>query len=100
IQDIINRIWFKTSPKSKADAVTLRDAYQNFPLVGIALVMNVIECCLDEWSSGNYVPIKFYEAEYKKGFENILNVLKTFAEETKAHGIVPKLQRDIFLSGW
>ncbi|KAI9441939.1 hypothetical protein F5148DRAFT_953871, partial [Russula earlei] len=65
IQDIINKVWFRNSSKSKPDAVIFRDRYDPFPLVAIALTLSVMECALDEWRTGSYSPVAFTVADYK-----------------------------------
>jgi hypothetical protein len=42
IQDIINKVWFKTSARSKADAIQLCEMYEKFPLVALALTLTAV----------------------------------------------------------
>jgi hypothetical protein len=41
VQDIINKVWFKSS-KGRIDADTLREVYERFPLAAIALVLTAV----------------------------------------------------------
>ena len=45
IQDIVNKVWFKNSPRSKANAIVLCEKYELFPLVALALVLAVVCLC-------------------------------------------------------
>jgi hypothetical protein len=38
--------------------------------------------------------------EYKPVFDDALKMLKDFEQETKEHGIVPKVQKAVFSAGW
>jgi hypothetical protein len=57
-------------------------------------------CSLEEWINGFYAPVPFSAAEYKKKYEDIRGMLGTFEVKTRADGVIPKIQRDIFNAGW
>jgi hypothetical protein len=116
IQDIINKVWFKSASRSKADAILFRELYEPFPLVALALTLTAVsfhfslhcaikcplqyENSLDEWRTGSFVTVNFTAAEYKENFDDALAMLKQFDEDTKEHGIIPALQQAIFSAGW
>ncbi|KAI9455101.1 hypothetical protein F5148DRAFT_971137, partial [Russula earlei] len=99
IQDIINKVWFRNSSKSKPDAVIFRNQYDPFPLVAIVLTLSALECALDEWRTGSYSPVAFTVADYKHVFEDAHEMLQSFDQAMKDLGILPALQKAIFTGG-
>ncbi|KAI9459742.1 hypothetical protein F5148DRAFT_971358, partial [Russula earlei] len=99
IQDIINKVWFRNSSKSKPDAIIFHDQYDPFPLVAIVLTLSAMECALDEWRTGSYSPVAFTVADYKHVFEDAHEMLQSFDQATKDLGILPALQKAIFTGG-
>jgi hypothetical protein len=59
-----------------------------------------IECALDKWRSGSYSAVAFTSSEYKPIFDNALEMLKKFDEDTREHKLLPRIQKAIFSAGW
>ncbi|KAI9513430.1 hypothetical protein F5148DRAFT_1278804 [Russula earlei] len=91
IQDIINKVWFQNSSKSKPDAIIFHDQYDPFPLVAIALTLSV--------RTGSYSPVAFTVADYKHVFEDAHEMLQSFDQAMKDLGILLALQKAIFTGG-
>ncbi|SJK99346.1 uncharacterized protein ARMOST_02639 [Armillaria ostoyae] len=90
ISVLINTIWFKNKNDEGANnPYFLQDG---IPLPTIALVFTVIECCLDEWQTGQHVDVQFTAASYKEKYNGHLKTLQDFDQRTKEVGIIPKLR--------
>jgi Domain of unknown function (DUF6532) len=59
-----------------------------------------IECALDKWRGGSYSAVAFTSSEYKPIFDNTLEMLKKFDEDTREHKLLPRIQKAIFSAGW
>ncbi|KAI9508992.1 hypothetical protein F5148DRAFT_1148611 [Russula earlei] len=55
------------------------------------------KCALDEWRTGSYGPVTFTVADYKHVFEDTHEMLQCFDQATKDLGILPVLQKAIFV---
>lgn len=111
IQDLINVVWFHNR---NADGVTLQEEYCK-PETGlspylIALVntavsvslashvyllhsdlLSKIECCLDEWESGDRIKISFSAAMYEAKYRSHCNTLANVAERPGGSNALKKL---------
>ncbi|KIK79384.1 hypothetical protein PAXRUDRAFT_36458 [Paxillus rubicundulus Ve08.2h10] len=86
--------------KDKRDeGVRYPQYFQPFPVAGKALILTVIEACIDEWSSGERCDIQFNEPIYKPVYHIHLSQLQKFAEYTKTHEILPKMLKRLDDSG-
>ncbi|KAF9235432.1 hypothetical protein BU15DRAFT_51404, partial [Melanogaster broomeanus] len=96
IQKAINISFYKDK---RDEGVRYPQYFQPFPVAGKALVLTVIEACIDEWSSGERCDIQFNEPIYKPVYHIHLAQLRKFAEYTKAHEILPKMLKRLNDSG-
>ncbi|KIK04876.1 hypothetical protein K443DRAFT_4235 [Laccaria amethystina LaAM-08-1] len=82
IQTIINKMYFKNKTD---DGIVNPEFSENeeLSLVTLALVLTVIDNCLDEWQTGEHVDVQFSAAAYKNKFIAHLKRLEDFAEKTK-----------------
>ncbi|KIJ11287.1 hypothetical protein PAXINDRAFT_84697 [Paxillus involutus ATCC 200175] len=86
--------------KDKRDkGVQYPQYFEPFPEAGMALILTVIEACIDEWSSGEQCDILFNEPIYKPIYQLHLSQLRKFREYTKDHAILPKLLKRLNDSG-
>ncbi|KAH7905273.1 hypothetical protein BJ138DRAFT_1017948, partial [Hygrophoropsis aurantiaca] len=97
IQQIINETLYKN--KHDEGITWSCEFYSPFPMVGLALVLTAIECCIDEWSHGTRNKVAFTEEEYKSTFEAHLQSLQDFEQLSKEYDLVPKLLQQIHNSG-
>ncbi|KAJ7592321.1 hypothetical protein C8J56DRAFT_781103 [Mycena floridula] len=90
IQSSINNMWFKhrhdVGPSSPMFCVD-----GGIPLPAVALALTTIECCLDEWQSGEHVNVHFTANIYQEKYEAHLKTLKAFHARTKDANIIPKM---------
>ncbi|KAK0431830.1 hypothetical protein EV421DRAFT_1720165 [Armillaria borealis] len=93
IQVVLNAIWFKN--KNDEGAMNPNFLKEGIPLPAIVLVFTVIECCLDEWQTGQHVDMQFTAASYKHKYENYLKTLQDFDKQMKDIGIIPKLRQSL-----
>ncbi|PBK87910.1 hypothetical protein ARMGADRAFT_938188, partial [Armillaria gallica] len=93
ISILINMIWFKN--KNDESTNNLYFLQDGIPLPTIALVFMVIECCLDEWQTGQHVNIQFTAASYKEKYNGHLKTLQNFDQRTEEVGIIPKLCQNL-----
>ncbi|EDR00267.1 uncharacterized protein LACBIDRAFT_334248 [Laccaria bicolor S238N-H82] len=68
---------------------------EELSLVTLALVLTVIDNCLDEWQTGEHVDVQFSAATYKNKFIAHLKRLEDFAEKTKDANIVSRLRKHL-----
>ncbi|KAJ7931887.1 hypothetical protein B0H13DRAFT_2263439 [Mycena leptocephala] len=64
-----------------------------------ALILTVIQCCIDEWVTGVRIQIEFTEAEYRSVYNNHLRDLIAFGEATKKYDLLEKIQIEIHNRG-
>ncbi|KAG1904904.1 uncharacterized protein F5891DRAFT_976496 [Suillus fuscotomentosus] len=96
IQKGVNTIWFRNK---KDEGVLYPEFYKPFPEVAFALLLTVIESCIDEWSSGAQMNKMFTVDEYQDVLDKHLNNLMDFNEHTKAQGLLPKLLSCLYDNG-
>ncbi|KAG1792001.1 uncharacterized protein HD556DRAFT_1239948, partial [Suillus plorans] len=91
-----NLIWYQ----NKRDEGIMFDKYFTpFPIPALALLYTAAECCVDEWADGECIDICFSSGEYKAVYDKHLANLKRFQAQTKDHGILDTILKDINNSG-
>ncbi|KAF9237172.1 hypothetical protein BU15DRAFT_33072, partial [Melanogaster broomeanus] len=80
IQKAVNIAFYKDK---RDEGVRFLQYFQPFPVAGKALVLTVIEACINEWSSGERCDIQFSEPVYKPVYRTHLAQLHRFGEYTK-----------------
>ncbi|KAI9509435.1 hypothetical protein F5148DRAFT_978255 [Russula earlei] len=78
IQQAINVIWFNDR---SSDGVIFSNVFNPMPYEAIALVLVVIECCIDEWSNGSWTKIPFTYESYQEIYCHHLNALKGLSDQ-------------------
>ncbi|KAH9165361.1 hypothetical protein EDB89DRAFT_305924 [Lactarius sanguifluus] len=73
IQKAVNVIWFNDR---SSDGIVFQSSFNPMPYGAIALVLAVIECCIDEWSKGSWAEIPFTYEDYKEVYSRHLEALK------------------------
>ncbi|KAJ7588278.1 hypothetical protein C8J56DRAFT_941262 [Mycena floridula] len=90
IQTAINTMWFKHK-NDVGPSSSLFSVDGGLPLPAVALALTTIECCLDEWQSGEHVNVQFTANVYQEKYEAHLKTLKAFHARTKDANIIPKM---------
>ncbi|KAI6156699.1 hypothetical protein BKA82DRAFT_3931682, partial [Pisolithus tinctorius] len=85
IQNIINMMWFANKHD---EGVKFPEHFKPFPYPALALILTAIECCIDEWATGQRGDISFTTQEYCSVFESYLKCLQDFDDATKEVGIL------------
>jgi len=67
IQEAINIIWF---PNRDGDGVIFCEHFTPIPIKLIALALTLIECCINEWTSGIYKVSNWKEGDYKAVYDS------------------------------
>jgi hypothetical protein len=62
IQTAINAIWFKDKDD---DGITFYEHFSPIPIPALALILTVIECCINEWTSGTRKESLWDEERFK-----------------------------------
>ncbi|KAF8223720.1 hypothetical protein L208DRAFT_1315412, partial [Tricholoma matsutake] len=88
IQKIVNVMWFWNQ---QDEGVQFTDYFEPFPLQALALVLTVIENCIDEWVSGKHVKIDFSEKEYHDIYLSSIKELENFNKYMKKHNLLNKI---------
>ncbi|KAF8225184.1 hypothetical protein L208DRAFT_1307441, partial [Tricholoma matsutake] len=88
IQKIMNVMWFRNQ---QDEGVQSTDYFEPFLLQALALVLTVIENCIDEWVSGKHVKIDFSGKEYHDIYLGWIRELENFNKYTKKHDLLNKI---------
>ncbi|KIM66112.1 hypothetical protein SCLCIDRAFT_71152, partial [Scleroderma citrinum Foug A] len=75
IQKVINTMWFTNE---NDEGIKHHSWFKPFLLPALALVLTVIECCIDEWTTGTHMDIPFTVHDYRVGYESHLKCLQDF----------------------
>ncbi|KAH9960454.1 hypothetical protein BC827DRAFT_396396 [Russula dissimulans] len=86
IQTVVNLLWFKNKGD---DGMTFREHFSPFPVRAMALVLVVIECCVDEWAEGTRKESRWDENRFKTEYNSHLRALAEFHESDSGEGGVP-----------
>ncbi|KAG6835259.1 hypothetical protein H0H93_003351 [Arthromyces matolae] len=82
IQKIVNAMWFKDK---EDEGVIFFEDFSPFPIPALALVLTVIDCCLDEWITGVKTQINFSSKLYRDTYNAHLKDIEQFEKYTKDH---------------
>ncbi|KIJ11911.1 hypothetical protein PAXINDRAFT_15242 [Paxillus involutus ATCC 200175] len=96
IQKAINIAYYCNK---KDEGVVYSQYFQPFPLRGVALMLTVIENCIDEWSEGERMDVHFSEPTYKDVYDKHVVNLRRFNAQTKEYGILPKMLKRLDANG-
>ncbi|KAH9954062.1 hypothetical protein BC827DRAFT_80350 [Russula dissimulans] len=94
IQKAINTIWFQNKD---SDGIVFHELFTPIPIQTMALVLTVIECCIDEWTDGTRQPSNWDEARYKAVYISHVSSLV----DLRGHGLpqsrdlLAQIQRDL-----
>ncbi|GBE88898.1 hypothetical protein SCP_1403060 [Sparassis crispa] len=90
ITDVIQAEWFR----SKTDVgVIFEDRFCPIPFELLALLMTLIEFCLDEYSNGTWTPAVFEEKHWKDKYEKHLVDVQEWSNLNP--GVVAKIRKKI-----
>jgi len=78
IQQAINVIWFNDR---SSDGVIFSNVFNPIPYEAIALILAVIECCIDEWGHGSWIKIPFAYENYRVVYQHHLGALKGLSDQ-------------------
>ncbi|KIJ09548.1 hypothetical protein PAXINDRAFT_17359 [Paxillus involutus ATCC 200175] len=96
IQKAVNMAFYKDK---RDEGIQYSQYFEPFPEASMALILTVIEACIDKWSSGKQCDILFNEPIYKPIYQLHLSQLRKFGEYMKDHAILPKLLKRLNDSG-
>ncbi|KAJ7643555.1 hypothetical protein FB45DRAFT_737421, partial [Roridomyces roridus] len=85
IQKLVNAAFF---PNRRAPGASLPEHFDPCPRVALALILTVLENCVDEWATGIRTDIPFTASEYREVYQRHVSTLEEFAEATKKYGIL------------
>ncbi|KAF8954315.1 hypothetical protein BDZ97DRAFT_1913946 [Flammula alnicola] len=84
IQKIINTMWFRNR---QDEGVIFEGYFRPIRPETIALVLTVIDCCIDEWITGIRTDVAFSGAAYRDVYIEHLKCLKEFDNHAQAKGL-------------
>lgn len=99
IQKAVNIIWFNDR---SSDGIAFYNNFNPMPYEAIALVLAVIECCIDEWTKGSWAEIPFTYEDYKGVYHHHLEALKALTSQglrSRQCDPLHKLRQDISNEG-
>ncbi|KAH9013321.1 hypothetical protein EDB85DRAFT_2034004 [Lactarius pseudohatsudake] len=99
IQKAVNVIWFNDR---SSDGIVFQSSFNPMPYEAIALVLAVIECCIDEWSKGSWAEIPFTYEDYKEVYSRHLEALKGLTSQglsSRHCDPLHKFRQDIYNEG-
>jgi len=95
IQKVVNITWFQ----NKDDVgIIFHQYFAPIPFEAIALVLTVIECCIDEWSTGTYKESSWKEVDYQANYLSHLNSLRDYhnrAPYKKDRSLLQRIQDEL-----
>ncbi|KAI9434408.1 hypothetical protein F5148DRAFT_1154795 [Russula earlei] len=77
IQKAIITLWFKNKSD---DGMTFREHFSPLPIPAMALVLVVIQCCIDEWAEGTRKESSWDETRFKSEYLSHIKALAEFQE--------------------
>ncbi|KAG6807984.1 hypothetical protein H0H92_005806 [Tricholoma furcatifolium] len=80
IQKIVNAMWFQNKHN---EGIKFMDIFNPFPILTLALVLSVIDCCLDEWMTGIKTDAPFKAKFYSDIYEGHLKNFRMFDEQSQ-----------------
>jgi len=86
IQKAVNLLWFKNKGD---DGMIFREHFSPFPVPAMALVLVVIQCCIDEWAEGICKESSWDENRLKTEYISHFRALAEFHESDNGEGGVP-----------
>ncbi|KAG2369329.1 hypothetical protein BDR07DRAFT_1476947 [Suillus spraguei] len=97
IQAAVNDMWFA----NRNDEGVIHSKYFDpLPLEILALILTLIECCIDEWMTGVKEYIKFSSATYTLVYLVHLSSLWRFDECTSTYNLLGKIGVNILNIAW
>ncbi|KAG6913839.1 hypothetical protein DXG01_003990 [Tephrocybe rancida] len=91
----IGKMWYKSKTDEGVICAEYSDRENGIPLVTIALVLTAIECCLDEWQSGERQDLAFSVTTYSPKYKSHLRNLQDFQAKTQEANIVPRIRKHL-----
>ncbi|KAG1755303.1 hypothetical protein EDD22DRAFT_957396 [Suillus occidentalis] len=91
-----NLLWYQNK---RDEGIMFENQFTPFPIPALALLYTAAECCIDEWTDGERSDINFASSEYKEVYDKHLTNLRKFDTQTKAHGILDSILKDINNNG-
>jgi len=86
IQEAINILWFKNKDD---DGMTFQEHFSPMPIRAMALVLAVIQCCIDEWTDGTRTDSNWDEKCFKTVYQWHIDALTKFHDHDNAENADP-----------
>ncbi|KAH9954064.1 hypothetical protein BC827DRAFT_80429 [Russula dissimulans] len=83
IQKAINITWFQNK---NSDGIVLHEYFNPMPIQVIALALTVVECCIDEWTSGTRKDSNWDELRYKIVYFSHISSLNDLRDHGQPQG--------------
>ncbi|KAJ7189629.1 hypothetical protein GGX14DRAFT_484616 [Mycena pura] len=83
IQKLINAMYFANR---RDEGPSHPEVFNPFPLRGLALILTVIENCIDEWATGTHIDVDFKMKDYEPIYRTHIQALEAFDARGPALG--------------
>ncbi|KAI0294516.1 hypothetical protein BC826DRAFT_1137173 [Russula brevipes] len=94
IQKAINALWFQNKD---SDGIIFYEYFAPIPIQAIALVLTVIECCIDEWTDGTRKNSSWNEERYKTVYHSHVKSLTDLRDYNHPQSVdlLEQMQREL-----
>jgi len=94
IQKAINITWFQNKD---SDGIVFHEYFTPIPIQAIALVLTVIECCINDWTDGTRRASSWDEGRYKTVYHSHISSLNELRDHGHPQGgdLLTQIQQDL-----
>ncbi|KAJ7060230.1 hypothetical protein C8F01DRAFT_1141987 [Mycena amicta] len=96
IQPLTNAFWFSNQ---RNDGPSHPEVFKPLPLRALALVLTVMENCVDEWITGTRVDVPFTANKYRSVYQSHIKSLEAFQVHGARHQILEKILTKLHNNG-
>ncbi|KAJ7055465.1 hypothetical protein C8F01DRAFT_994104, partial [Mycena amicta] len=97
IQPLTNAFWFANR---RNDGPFHPEVFKPLPLRALALVLTIMENCVDEWITSTCVDVPFMANKYRSVYQSHIKSLEAFQMHSVMHHILEKILMKLHNNGW
>ncbi|KAJ7059207.1 hypothetical protein C8F01DRAFT_1085044 [Mycena amicta] len=96
LRKAVNTLWFANR---RDEGPSFPELYKPLPIPALALILTLIENCVDEWLTGIKTLTPFTANEYRTVYESHIMSLKAFGKHTARYAILDNLRIRLYNIG-
>ncbi|KAJ7059964.1 hypothetical protein C8F01DRAFT_1254071 [Mycena amicta] len=96
IQPLTNAFWFSNR---RDEGPSHPEVFKPLPLRALALVLTVMDNCVDEWITGTHTDVPFTANEYRSVYQSHVKSLQAFQMHGAKHQILEKILMKLHNNG-